>query len=109
MVGFVGGLGGYACGAAFSPVAAHAQSQQGSNVADAGVTTPSTPSVSGACAQWSVAPVSLGALSELNPAAPSAPPRGTTYIATTLEEGWEPFAGAAGYSDVVILARRCVK
>lgn len=105
-IGVVGGLVGYACGAAFTPTRAVAQ-QIGA--ADAGpATTQPPPDVDGGpppanpmgvvlqpiCRQWEVKaePEKL-----IYPTGPS----------VLIEEGWEPFVYSTSYGT--ILLRRCVR
>lgn len=101
-IGFVGGLVGYACGAAFSPTRAVAQqvtsqdagppSQTNETIVDAG----SAPVQAGplpACRQWEVKVDARATYS--------------TAGAVLMDEGWEPFAYAYGGGNIVL--RRCVR
>ncbi len=104
-IGVVGGLVGYACGAAFTPTRAVAQ-QIASEDAGATLTSgnaepspgASSPSNSPrpACLQWQVKPGS-NTTELIYPGGP----------VVTFEEGWEPF----GYesSRGVLMLRRCIR
>jgi hypothetical protein len=131
VVGFIGGIAGYACSSYMQPSPAGAQTNDGlggpgggeSTVADAGVEpSPSNPPpanppptnppptnpaatttpASGRCLQWEV---------KIGPKISNAGAVNTLPV--LLEEGWEPFVMAPSpnsnfYIDAVVL-RRCVK
>ena len=101
-IGFVGGLVGYACGAAFTPTRAVAQqvtsedagppSQTNVTIVDAG----SAPVQAGpppACRQWEV---------KIDPAIIYS---GAGVV--LMDEGWEPFAYSGGQGSIAL--RRCIR
>ena len=107
LVGFVGGVVGYACSSYMAPAVAGAQTTDGGGLTpaepgDAGQPPSNTVPVAGRCLRWEV---KVGPKVSSNGNVDTQP--------VLLDEGWEPFAVAPSpnsnfYWDVPML-RRCVK